>query len=63
MKKKAIIDMVNKPFYIIHDFKSFREGNKVGLIKNNSGEALVINLEKLNYINIVEDREEGAAND
>lgn len=63
MKKKAIIDIVNKPIYIIRDFKSFREGNKVGLIKSNSGEALVINLDKLNYISIVEDREEGAAND
>lgn len=58
MKKKAIIDIINKPLYVVHDFKNFREGNKVGLIKSNSGEALVINLDQLNYIKIVEDREE-----
>ena len=58
MKKKAILDIINKPLYVVHDFKSFREGNKVGLIKSNSGEALVINLDQLNYIKIVEDRED-----
>ena len=63
MKKKAIIDMINKPFYIIHDFKSFREGNKVGLIKSNSGESIVINLDRLEYIKVIECREEGAADD
>ena len=58
MKKKAIIDIINKPLYVIHDFKNFEEGLKVGSIKSNNGEALIINLEQLNYIKIVEDREE-----
>ena len=61
MKKKAIIDTKNNPLkegYIVRDFKNFREGNKVGVIRSNNGEALVINLEQLNYIKIVEDREE-----
>lgn len=58
MKKKAIISMKNSPVIVVNDFKSFREGNKVGLIKSNSGESIVINLDRLEYIKILETREE-----
>lgn len=63
MKKKATIWMKDSRVIVVNDFKSFREGNNVGLIKSNSGESIVINLDRLEYIKVIECREEGAADD